>query len=193
MGIMYYAALVPCICAALIAHKIAFSLGVQTENFHVMNDLELSLIPGLKVVLLAICCAILSILFLHDAPDGEALFKNIFPTFISESPPAALPLILPHPHLRQPGTTLAQACPSSSTPSPGQRSPGPFSLKCSLRSSPYPPATKAGKSCPPFSLAPPSAAPWAPSRRLPASLRRRRWHDRRFLRRNQLPRNLHPQ
>lgn len=43
---MYYAALVPSICAALVANDVAKYIGVQTENFHVMNDLELSLVPG---------------------------------------------------------------------------------------------------------------------------------------------------
>lgn len=94
VGIMYYAALVPCICAALIAHKIAFSLGVQTENFHVMNDLELSLIPGLKVVLLAICCAILSILFCMMLQMGEALFKKYFSNLYIRIAAGGLLLIL---------------------------------------------------------------------------------------------------
>ena len=78
VGIMYYAALVPSICAALVANDIAKFTGVQTENFHVMNDLELSLIPGLKVVLLAACCAILSILFCMMLQMGERVFKTYF-------------------------------------------------------------------------------------------------------------------
>ena len=78
VGIMYYAALVPSICAALVANDVAKYIGVQTENFHVMNDLELSLVPGLKVVLLAACCAMLSILFCMMLQMGEVFFKKYF-------------------------------------------------------------------------------------------------------------------
>ncbi len=78
VGIMYYAALVPSICAALVANDVAKYIGVQTENFHVMNDLELSLVPGLKVVLLAACCAMLSILFCMMLQMGEIFFKKYF-------------------------------------------------------------------------------------------------------------------
>ena len=57
---------------------VAKYIGVQTENFHVMNDLELSLVPGLKVVLLAACCAMLSILFCMMLQMGEVFFKKYF-------------------------------------------------------------------------------------------------------------------
>ena len=43
VGIMYYAALVPCICAALIARQTALFLGVETDVFRAPNSLELSL------------------------------------------------------------------------------------------------------------------------------------------------------
>ena len=41
VGIMYYAALVPCICAALIARQTALFLGVETDVFRAPNSLEL--------------------------------------------------------------------------------------------------------------------------------------------------------
>lgn len=63
VGIMYYAALVPCICAALIARQTALFLGVETDVFRAPNSIELSLLSGLKVVFLAACCAAVSILF----------------------------------------------------------------------------------------------------------------------------------
>lgn len=78
VGIMYYAALVPCICAALVADRITRYFGIIGEDFHVPNNLELSLIPGLKVILLAACCAALSILFCMMLQMGAALFKKLF-------------------------------------------------------------------------------------------------------------------
>ena len=63
IGTMYYAALVPCICAALIAKQMAILMGVKEDIFHVANDLSLSVPSGLKVVFLAACCAAVSILF----------------------------------------------------------------------------------------------------------------------------------
>ena len=72
------------LCGAHCPLKCIFPKRTSTENFHVMNDLELPLIPGLKVVLLAMCKRILSIrLFLHDAPvDGRPCLKKYFTTFI---------------------------------------------------------------------------------------------------------------
>lgn len=109
VGIMYYAALVPSICAALVANDVAKYIGVQTENFHVMNDLELSLVPGLKVVLLAACCAMLSILFCMMLQMGEVFSKNILVTFIYVSAPAAS-FSFSSPSLSGARITLARAC-----------------------------------------------------------------------------------
>ena len=63
VGIMYYAALVPCICASLIAHCMAGFFHVEEEHFPVITQQELGLEMGAKVLLLGICCALLSILF----------------------------------------------------------------------------------------------------------------------------------
>lgn len=63
VGIMYYAALVPCICAALFARQTAILMRVETDVFRVSNTQPLSVPSGLRVVLLAACCAAVSILF----------------------------------------------------------------------------------------------------------------------------------
>ncbi len=63
VGIMHYTALVPCICSALVARQISLLLGVETDVFRVASTVPLSLPSGLRVVLLAACCAAVSILF----------------------------------------------------------------------------------------------------------------------------------
>ena len=75
---MYYAALVPCICAALISKKIAALLGVKEDAFHVFNDLPLSVPSGLKVVFLAACCAAVSILFCLTLQLAHKLLHRCF-------------------------------------------------------------------------------------------------------------------
>lgn len=79
VGIMYYAALVPCICAALVSRRIALLLGVEADAFRVYNDLALSIPSGLKVVLLAACCAAVSILFCLTLQLTHKLLVRFFP------------------------------------------------------------------------------------------------------------------
>lgn len=78
VGIMYYAALVPCICAALVAYELSMLFGVHTDNFHVFNDVPLSLPSGLQVVLLTVLCAAVSVLFCMMLQLGDKLFKKYF-------------------------------------------------------------------------------------------------------------------
>ena len=63
VGSMYYAALVPCICAALVSRQVAVTLGVPEELFHVSNEMAFTISSGLRAILLAGCCAVVSILF----------------------------------------------------------------------------------------------------------------------------------
>lgn len=70
VGIMYYAALVPCTVAALTAHQIAVWCGVRGEHFEIGAIPELTAETVVKMGLIAILCAFLSILFcilLHQA------------------------------------------------------------------------------------------------------------------------------
>ena len=63
VGIMYYAALVPCVIASIIASKFASGFGINPESFHVVNIPELTIETGLKMVLVAVACAAISIIF----------------------------------------------------------------------------------------------------------------------------------
>lgn len=80
VGIMQYAALVPCVVASLIAHGIASYFGLEPEFFGFTDIPAFSLTSGCIVGLLAILCALVSILFcivLHNTSHMSGhLFKN---------------------------------------------------------------------------------------------------------------------
>lgn len=78
VGIMYYAALVPSICSALVAFGIASFFHAEAVDFHIVNSVELALLPGMKVVLLAACGAIVSIFFCMMLQLGNRIFKKWF-------------------------------------------------------------------------------------------------------------------
>lgn len=63
VGVMYYAALVPCVFASLIASKVAGFMSVGAERFHIEEVPGFYLVPSMKIILLALCCAGLSVLF----------------------------------------------------------------------------------------------------------------------------------
>lgn len=69
IGVMYYAALVPCTIASLTANQIALFFGVHGERFVVSEIPEFNLLNTGKIGILAILCAFLSIVFcivLHE-------------------------------------------------------------------------------------------------------------------------------
>lgn len=80
VGVMYYAALVPCVFASLIASKFAVNMGIGPKSFHILSIPEFRFVPSIQIILLALCCAGLSVLFcmiLHAFGDVlYARFKN---------------------------------------------------------------------------------------------------------------------
>lgn len=72
VGVMYYAALVPCVFSALVASKFAVHMGIGPDVFQLVDIPAFQLVPSLKVIGLALCCAALSVLFcmaLHSLGD----------------------------------------------------------------------------------------------------------------------------
>lgn len=63
VGAMHYAALVPCTIASLTASWIAGKLGIPLAKFAVENVPSFQVIPALKILLLGVLCAAISILF----------------------------------------------------------------------------------------------------------------------------------
>ena len=78
VGIMYYSAFLPCVISSLIARQIAAALGAYGEQYPVTGIPDLALLPALKIALLALFCALLSMAFcvmLHGFGD---LFRKLF-------------------------------------------------------------------------------------------------------------------
>lgn len=80
VGIMHYSALVPCMFAAIVASQFAARLGISPESFTITLIPKLTWVTGAKTLLLAVCCAFLSILLclaLHTAGHMyQQSFKN---------------------------------------------------------------------------------------------------------------------
>lgn len=72
VGVMYYAALVPCVFSSLIAWKVAGMFGLGGSAFQITDHVVFHFVPSIKVIGLALCCAGLSVLFcmvLHGLGD----------------------------------------------------------------------------------------------------------------------------
>ncbi|BBF43299.1 chloride channel protein [Lachnospiraceae bacterium KM106-2] len=72
VGVMYYAALVPCVFSSLIASQFATNMGIRPEDFDILNIPKVAMLPGTKMIGLAIICAGVSVLFcmaLHGLGD----------------------------------------------------------------------------------------------------------------------------
>lgn len=82
VGLMHYAAFVPCMFASLVASSIASGLGAHAEAFPITESLDFALLPALKFIVLGILCALVSILFcqlLHKVKHlMETYLKNAY-------------------------------------------------------------------------------------------------------------------
>lgn len=87
VGIMHYSALVPCVIASFIAHGIAEYFGAEAEFFPVDTAPAFTVSSAVKISVLAILCAFVSILFcilLHQAGHMyKKFFKNSFVRIIA--------------------------------------------------------------------------------------------------------------
>ena len=78
VGVMYYIALVPCVISSLVAHGIAVSFGIAPEAFPLAQLPSFNLENAVKISILAILCALLSILFCVILHQTEHLYKRFF-------------------------------------------------------------------------------------------------------------------
>lgn len=78
VGIMHYAALVPCVIASLIANAIAFSCGAQPEIFLLNSVPAFTIGSAIKVSLLSALCALVSVLFCVMLHQSEHLYQKCF-------------------------------------------------------------------------------------------------------------------
>ena len=78
VGIMYYAALVPCVISSIIASEFAANFGIHPESFHVVDIPDLTVETGLKMVLVAVACAAISIIFCMTLQGISKLYTKYF-------------------------------------------------------------------------------------------------------------------
>ncbi len=72
VGIMYYSALIPCVCSSLIAIEIAKFFGIGSEAMTIAYIPDFTMISAGKIVVISILCAALSIVFcitMHAASE----------------------------------------------------------------------------------------------------------------------------
>ena len=78
VGIMHYAALVPCVISSLVAHAVASSFGVSQELFPIASIPAFHISSAVMISVLAILCAGESILFCVMLHQSEYLYKKFF-------------------------------------------------------------------------------------------------------------------
>jgi H+/Cl- antiporter ClcA len=80
VGVMYYAAIVPCVLSALIAQEVAMALGVAPTAFQVTGVPELGPLVLVQLVALGALCGLVSVVFcgiMHLIPKGyDRVTKN---------------------------------------------------------------------------------------------------------------------
>lgn len=78
VGVMYYTALVPCVISALVARGLATNFGVTNEFFIIENIPNFDIANAIRISVLAILCALVSILFCVTLHLSEKLYKRYF-------------------------------------------------------------------------------------------------------------------
>lgn len=78
VGIMYYAALVPCVISSLVAHAVASSFGVSQELFLIETIPAFRVKSAVTISFLAVLCAGISIVFCTMLHQSENLYKKFF-------------------------------------------------------------------------------------------------------------------
>lgn len=76
VGALHYAALVPCILSSLTAFKLAVFLGAKPISFEIFAPQALSVGFASKVILLAVFCALVSILFCVSIKKCEHIMEK---------------------------------------------------------------------------------------------------------------------
>lgn len=78
VGILYYAALVPCAVSALTAHYLAVQFGIHGESYTLLSIPAFSPENAVKIGLLAVLCAGISILFCILLHQSETVYQKLF-------------------------------------------------------------------------------------------------------------------
>lgn len=80
VGVMHYSAIVPCVISALIGSSIASSFGVAPASYNLLGvPAKMTLESASGVIALAVCCAILSIIFCAIMEKISHTYKKYIP------------------------------------------------------------------------------------------------------------------
>ena len=79
IGVMYYAALVPCLFASFLGAGVAGLMGLSGEHFEILEIPEFGVLPGMIIVCLGILGAVVSIFFCLMLHEAEYLYKRYLP------------------------------------------------------------------------------------------------------------------
>ncbi len=79
IGVLYYAALVPCVLASVTADMVADLLGAEGEQFAVHVVPEVTPGTAAQTMLLAVLCALLSMIFCRMLHKSAQLYQKFFP------------------------------------------------------------------------------------------------------------------
>ncbi len=79
VGIMHYSALVPCLISAVVAYGISLIFGIKPEAFSFITFEGLSVALVTKAIVLALLCAVVSILFCFSIRMSERYMKKLVP------------------------------------------------------------------------------------------------------------------
>ncbi len=76
VGVMYYNALVPCVISSFVAHGLAELFGIEAETFLLEEIPAFTIANAIRISILAILCALLSILFCVVLHQTEHLYQK---------------------------------------------------------------------------------------------------------------------
>lgn len=79
VGVMYYAALVPCLFSAFIGAAVSKQMGLHPEHFLVQGIPEFQLTTAVWIIALGALCALLSVVFCILMHRSEHLYRRFFP------------------------------------------------------------------------------------------------------------------
>lgn len=78
VGIMHYSALLPCVIASLTAHGVASCFGLSAHTYVIKEMPAFGIKSAVMVSVLAVLCALVSILFCVCLHQAEHLYKRFF-------------------------------------------------------------------------------------------------------------------
>lgn len=80
MGVMYYAAIVPCVSAALVSLQVAQLCGIHSHGYEIGPAALLGPATMVQTAVLGVLCALVSILFCKVMHASPRLYQKYFPS-----------------------------------------------------------------------------------------------------------------